>query len=77
MAGAKLPALRRGQVEALLDEFVPRWKRNGDVIVGVSRDGSSFTIHLLHGGGLRSDQLSRALRYAGITRDEFEVWYRR
>jgi hypothetical protein len=74
MVGAKLPELRRGDVLALVTKFSTKFEQKGDAITGTRRDGESFTIHMLHGKGLRPDQLDRALKYLGVTRAEFEGW---
>jgi hypothetical protein len=75
VAGAKLPELKRGDVDRFLSHFAPDHKRVGFIVTGEGR-GSAFTIHLRHDGGLRPDQLSRALGYMGIERAEFMGWYR-
>lgn len=76
MPDGKLPELGRAEVDAMLARFARRHRRVGDRVVGIARDGSPFAIHLQHGGGLRRDQLSRALRYLAVTREEFFGWYR-
>jgi hypothetical protein len=72
--GVKLPDLKRREVDRFLQHFVPDASRDGDKVTGDGRNGS-FTLHLNHGGGLRPDQLSRALRYIGVERAEFDRWY--
>ncbi len=74
--GGKLPALRRGEVEALCRDFSQSYGRNGDKVTGTNREGAPYSIHLLHGGGLRPDQLSRTLGYLGVSRAEFWEWRR-
>ncbi len=74
MAG-KLPELRRGEVLRLIAAFASEVSQDGDKVTGHARDGRSFTIHMLHGKGLRPDQLSRALKYMGVTRAEFDDWH--
>jgi hypothetical protein len=63
-------------VIALVRAMASEWEQKGDMIAGVSRSGQSFTIHMEHGRGLRPDQLSRALRYMDVTREEFDEWRR-
>jgi len=71
----KLPELRRREALALIEAFATDIEHHGDLVVGSGRNGS-FTIHLEHGRGLRPDQLSRALKYMGVSRDEFDAWRR-
>jgi hypothetical protein len=72
----KLPALNRRDAIALIKAFATDVRHDGDKITSHRRDGGSFTIHLEHGGGLRPDQLSRVLRYVGVSRTEFDAWRR-
>lgn len=73
MAG-RLPSLRSTEVDAFLERFAPASKRTGNLILGKSRDGRSFSLHLAHGGGMRPDILGHALKYIGVSRTEFEDW---
>jgi hypothetical protein len=73
----KLPELRRAEVLRLVRDHAGDWEQQGDLVTGVSKDGHSFTIHMVHGGGLRPDQLSRALKYMDVSRAEFEEWLSR
>lgn len=75
MGGGKLPELRRAKALSLIHAFATEVEQKGDLVVGLGRHGS-FTIHLLHGGGLRPDQLNRALKYLGVSRSEFDDWHR-
>lgn len=70
----KLPELKRRVADQFLDEFAPGHSREGNIVTGDGRAGS-YTLHLRHDGGFRPDQLSRALRYLGVDRDEFMEWY--
>ena len=74
---AKLPELRRNDVLRLVADLAKDHEQQGDLITGTAKDGASFTIHLEHGGGLRPDQLSRVLKYMGVSRADFDAWRKR
>lgn len=71
--GGKLPGLSRSDVNAFLDRFAPGHDRKGDLVKGTAAAGS-FTIHLDHGGKLTQQQLNRALKYLGVSREQFDEW---
>ena len=74
MTGGKLPALNHTQACALFERFAPGCDIDGMLVSGIGRHGT-FTVHMNHGGGLRSDQLRKALTYLGVSRDEFWEWH--
>lgn len=73
--GRKLPELKRGDALRLVKDFSADMQQKGDIVTGHARDGRSFTIHFDHGKGLTQQQLSRALKYLGVARDEFYDWH--
>jgi hypothetical protein len=72
----KLPALDRAQALALFEHFAPGCEIDGMIVAGIGRRGT-FTVHLEHRGGLRSDQLRKVLTYLGVSRAEFWEWHGR
>ena len=75
MSGGKLPALNRAGAVALFQNLAPGCEIDGMIVSGVGRLGT-FTVHMEHRGGLRSDQLRKTLTYLGVSRDEFWEWHR-
>ncbi|MDP9224489.1 MAG: hypothetical protein M3P18_11675 [Actinomycetota bacterium] len=71
---AKLPSLNRREVDGLLKKFTAEQRRDGALIVGRSRSGKPFALHLGHDGGMRPDILAKALGYLDVSREEFEAW---
>jgi hypothetical protein len=72
--GGKLPALDQRQSLALFRHFVPACEIDGFIVSGVGRLGT-FVVHMDHRGGMRSDTVRKALKYLGVSRDEFWEWH--
>jgi hypothetical protein len=74
----KLPGLNHRETVAFFDEFAPESELRGISVTGRSRDGAPFSVHLDHKTmGLRPDILQNALRYLGVSRQEFWDWYQK
>lgn len=71
----KLPELKRGDTDRFLERFAPDRRVKGVKVTGLSVHGHPFSIDLDHKGGMRPDILGHALRYMGVSRDEFWAWY--
>ncbi len=71
-----LPELHRREVLQLLDHYgiVYRIGKSGS-IVGRARDGHPFAVHVHESEMLFKAKLSKLLRQAGITQDDFWQWY--
>jgi hypothetical protein len=73
----RLPDLDRRQTAAFLSAFTTKWEhRGGSLIAGAGRDGQPFAFHARHPFSIRRDFLGRILRQLGVTRVEFDAWYR-
>ena len=74
MAG--LPELHRREALALLDRLGIEYRiGRGGAIVGRTRDGQTFTVHVHESEVLFKAKVSKVLRQAGISHDEFGEWY--
>ncbi|SMB96815.1 hypothetical protein SAMN00808754_1667 [Thermanaeromonas toyohensis ToBE] len=71
-----LPDISYRELVSLLREYSRELRGEGSpVIVGVGRDGRSFTIHQHPSQKVYRQKLAKILRYAGITEEEFWEWY--
>jgi len=71
----KLPELSYHDLVRLLRRFATELKEKGVVLTGRNRNGEPFTVHQHPSQKCYPQKLSRVLKYAGVSREEFWDWY--
>lgn len=77
MSLSKLPELSYRELLSLLRHFSVELNEKGTVLTGRNRHGEPFTVHQHPAQKCYPQKLSRILKYAGISREEFSRWYHR
>lgn len=76
MNGGKLPEPTYDELVKLLRHFSLEFRQGGSILVCRNRRGELLTINQHPSEKCYPQKLSKILKYAGISRDEFWHWYR-
>jgi len=73
----RLPETSHRELVSLLRRFSVQLNEKGIVLTGRNRNGEPFTVHQHPSQKCNPQKLSKVLKYAAISREEFWDWWER